>query len=98
MITYHGGEPFATKEEGAAHMQAHMAWMADIGDDIVLPDAPFKARRIVTAEGASDGGYAGIMGALVFRADDMAAAEAVAAACPFLAMGHIELAELMSMG
>ena len=89
--------PFASKEEGAAHMQAYMAWMGGIGDDIVLPDAPFKARRTVTADGARDGGYDGVMGAMVFRADDMAAAEAIVAACPFLAMGHIELAEMMSM-
>ena len=76
-------------------MQAYMAWM---GDDIVLPDAPFKARRAVTEDGARDGGYEGVMGAMVFRADDMATAEAIAAACPFLVMGHIELAEMMSMG
>lgn len=100
VIAYQGGQPPATKEEGAAHMAKWQQWIADLGEDAVNPGTPLGASRIVSADGVSeDGGDNPMSGFSVVRADDMNAAIEIAKACPFLETGGtLEVAQVMKMG
>lgn len=99
IIAYKGGNPPATKEEGAAHMTKWQKWIVDLGDDAVNPGTPLGKSRIVSAGGVSiDGGDNPMSGFSVVRAEDMEAALEIAKACPFLSTGGtLEVAEMMAM-
>lgn len=94
IIIYHGGGQPASKEEGEAGKARWMAWMQDLGDDIVNFGTPFKGATMVAQDGSTRKG--GLSGYSVVRADDMAAAMEIAKACPHLEMGEVEVAELMT--
>lgn len=99
MLAYHGGGMPETKEEGERVMAAWMAWMKDIGEDMVEPGNPVGKSTTVTANGATPGADNALMGYSIVRADTLDAALAHAAACPHLSMegANVEVAEIIPM-
>lgn len=99
MISYIGGNPPATPEEGQAHMAKYKAWLAGLADAAVSPANPLKGTTTVNADGSiSEGGSSGMSGYTVVEADSMEAALDIARACPFLDIGgSLEVSELIKM-
>ena len=97
VLTFEGGRQPSTPEEGQKHMAAYQAWMAELGDRIVLPQTPFKTSKMVSKSGVSDPSGAPLMGFLMIEAPDMEAALSIAQACPFLEMGEMRVAQTMEM-
>ena len=95
IIAYHGGGKPETPEEGARHMAKWQQWLRDLGDAVVNPGTPLGPSKKVTSDGVSDhDGPTSLTGFSIISADDMDAALAIAGACPFLAMGTLEVAEV----
>ena len=88
MLAYHGGKMPETPEEGAKAMAPWEAWYKDIGENVVHPGNPVGLSKTVSATGVEDNGRANpLSGFTIIRADDIAAASKVAAACPMVADG-----------
>ncbi len=99
MLTYLGGNPPASEEEGKAHMAKYMQWLSALGDAAVSPANPLKGTRVVGPDGAvAEGGQTGMSGFTVVEAESMDAALAIARDCPFLEIGgSLEVSQLMKM-
>jgi hypothetical protein len=99
IFAYHGGGKMPeTPEEGAKLKARWQAWVVGLGNAMVNPGTPLGKSKTVAANGVSDGGGPNpLMGFSVVKADSMEAALEVAAACPHLAIGTIEVAEMMQM-
>ena len=98
MSYYMGTNPPSSPEEGAEHMARYQQWMIEHQDALVAPENPLINKRLITENGVTDGGKPGsMMGYGIIQADSIEAAEAIAKTNPFLAMGDIELAEIMEM-
>jgi hypothetical protein len=88
VLVYVGGSQPASEEEGKAVMDAWMAWFGTLGDAVVDGGNPFGASASIAPGGAvSEGSASGATGYSVLRADDLAAAIALAQGCPHLAAG-----------
>lgn len=99
IIAYHGGKEPETPEAGAEGMAKWKAWLEELGEAVINPGTPLGASKLVGADGVSDYPKAdSLTGFSMVRADDMDAALKIAAACPFLEMGTLEVAEVKSMG
>ncbi len=99
IFAYHGGGKMPeTLEEGAKLRTRWQAWVVGLGDAMVNPGTPLGKSKTVAAGGVSDdGGSNPLMGFSVVKADSMDAALKVAKACPHLAIGTIEVAEMKQM-
>lgn len=99
IITYLGGNPPATPEEGKNHFAKYKQWLASMGDAAVSPANPLKNTRTVNPDGSvSDQGSTSMSGFTVIEAESMDAALDIAKACPFLEIGgSLEVSELMQM-
>ena len=99
VLAYHGGGKMPeTPEEGAKLRARWQAWVVGLGNAMVNPGTPLGKSRTVAAGGVSDdGGPNPLMGFSVVKADSMAAALEMAEACPHLAIGTIEVAEMKQM-
>lgn len=98
MAYYMGPNPPSTSEEGAEYMARYQQWMMAHQDALVEPQNPLMNKRLITGNGVADGGKPGsMMGYGIIKADSIEAAEAIAKTNPFLAMGDIELAQIMEM-
>jgi hypothetical protein len=87
-LVYFGGSEPASEEEGKAVTDAWMAWFGTLGDAVVDGGNPFGPSATITPGGAvSDRGASGATGYSILRADDLAAATAMAQGCPQLAAG-----------
>jgi hypothetical protein len=88
VLVYVGGSQPASEEEGKAVMDAWMAWFGTLGDAVVDGGNPFGASASIAPGGAvSEGNASSATGYSVLRADDLAAAIALAQGCPHLAAG-----------
>ncbi len=97
VIAYHGGTKPETQEAGAAAMERWKVWVADLGDAVVNPGTPLGPSKSVTTDGVSDGGGpTALTGFSIVTAADMDAALVIANKCPFLEMGTIEVAQIMT--
>lgn len=97
-IAYHGGNPPATPEEGAAHMAKYKAWLADLGDKALEPANPLGQSKTVTSDGVTEGAPNAMSGYTVVEAEDIDAALVVAQNCPFLDTGGtLHLGQIMQM-
>lgn len=98
-ITYLGGNPPSSPEEGQQHMAKYREWLASLGDSAVSPANPLKGTSTVNPDGTvTSGGKTSMSGFTVIEVDSMDAALAVAKACPFLEIGgSLEVSELMKM-
>ena len=98
MSYYMGTNPPFSPEEGAEHMARYQEWMMKHQDALIEPENPLMNKRLITENGVADGGKPGsMMGYGIIQADSMEAAEVIAKTNPFLAMGDIELAQIMEM-
>lgn len=98
MFAYHGGKKPDSPEEGAKMMAEWQAWVESLGDTMTNPGTPLGMSKTVTATGVEDnGGPNPLAGFSVVQADSIEAALDLAKNCPFLAMGTIEVAEMMKM-
>jgi hypothetical protein len=100
IMTYQGGTPPATPEDGQAMMAKWQAWMKDNADVLVEPQNPLGKATAISSSGPVEAtALAGMMGYSVVQADNMEAAVKIAKSCPFLDMANavMELAEVKSM-
>lgn len=99
MITYLGGNPPSTPEEGQKHFMKYKEWLGGLGEAAVSPANPLKGTQVVNPDGSvTDGGMSTMSGFTIVEADSMEAALTMAKACPFLDIGgSLEVSELMSM-
>lgn len=98
IIAYLGGRKPESPAQGAADMARWKAWIAGLGDAVVNPGTPLGPSTTVSAAGISDAARPdALSGFSIVRADGMAAALDMAKACPFLAYGSIEVAQVMEM-
>jgi len=98
IIAYHGGKKPDSPEEGAKHMERWKAWLGALGDAVVNPGTPLGKSKMVSSGGVSDAdGPERLTGFSVVKAENIEAALEIAKECPFLEMGTLEVAEVMSM-
>ena len=99
MLTYLGGEPPKTPEEGQRHFAEYRAWLTGLGDAVESPANPLKGMHTVHPDGSvTEGGSSGMSGFTVLLADDHEAALEMARSCPFLGIqGRLEVSELVEM-
>jgi len=95
ILAYHGGGKPSSPDEGMAHRQKWMDWVAGMGDAVINPGTPLGKWKMIGGNGDN---IVPIGGFMVIEAADMEAATAMAEGDPFLGMGGtIELAEMMQM-
>ncbi len=99
IITYIGGKPPATPEEGKAHMAKYKEWLSSLGDSAVSPANPMKNTHTVSPDGeVSEGGKSSMSGYTIVTAESLDDAIDIAKDCPFLEIGgSLEVSELMQM-
>ena len=98
-MTYLGGNPPSSPEEGKQHFAKYKEWLSSLGNAAVSPANPLKNTNIINPDGTVTTGSATSMsGYTIIEADSMEAALSVAKACPFLDVGgSLEVSELMQM-
>jgi hypothetical protein len=99
VITYLGGNPPSSPEEGKKNFANYQQWLSALGDAAVSPANPLKDTHTIHPDGAvSAGSKTGMSGFTVVEAESLDAALAIARACPFLEVGGtLEVSELMQM-
>ena len=99
IITYLGGNPPSTPEEGQQHFAKYKEWLSSLGDSVISPANPFKNTHSVSPDGTVTNSSTTMMsGFTTIDADSMEAALAIAKACPFLDIGgSLEVSELIQM-
>jgi len=99
MITYLGGNPPSSPEEGQQHMAKYRQWITSLGAAAVSPANPLKGTTLVNSDGSlSPGSSTGMSGFTTIEANSMEDALAIAQACPFLETGgSLEVSELVQM-
>ncbi|MSP74941.1 MAG: hypothetical protein EXR12_02270 [Rhodospirillaceae bacterium] len=98
ILAYHPGKMPGSPEEGAKLRASWKTWVDGVGDAMVNPGTPLGKSWTVSAGGVSDdGGPNPLMGFSVVKADSIDAALRLAKACPHLAIGSIEVAEMKQM-
>jgi hypothetical protein len=100
VMTYLGGNPPSTPEEGQKHFAEYQQWLGSLGDAAVSPMNPFKNTHVVKPDGSvTQGSGVAMTGYTIVEADDMEAALEMAKSCPFLGIdGTLEVSELVQMG
>ncbi len=99
IMTYLGGNPPATPEDGQKHFARYKEWLTSLGDAAVSPANPIKSTHTVNPDGTvTEGGTSSMSGYTVIEADSMETALSHAKRCPFLEIGgSLEVSELMKM-
>lgn len=97
LLTYLGGNPPNTPEEGQQYFSKYKQWLADLGGSVVSPANPLKGTQTVNSDGStSESGTTGMSGYTIVEADSMDAALAMAKSYPFLEIdGSLETSELV---
>ncbi|MGB0855276.1 MAG: YciI family protein [Pikeienuella sp.] len=98
MLAYHGGKMPETPEEGAAVMEKWGAWLGGMGEAVVDGGNPVGMSKTVSASGVTnDGGANPLSGYSIIQAESMEAATKLAAGCPIIEHGTVEVAEIIPM-
>lgn len=99
LISYIGGNPPANPKEGEERMRAYMAWLDGLGEAAISPANPLHDVHTIKPDGTVENKSTTLMsGYTIIETESMAAALAVAKACPFLSIGgSLEVAEMVSM-
>jgi hypothetical protein len=87
--------PSSTPEEGEANRKQWQDWLANLGGAVVNPGTPLMNWAVVPGDATA--ALSGLTGYTVIKADDGNAALAMVKDCPFLAMGRVEVAQMMEM-
>jgi hypothetical protein len=99
-VTYLGGNPPATQEEGKAHFARYQAWLAELGDAVESAMNPIRSTQVITRSGVDPIQEAvGMSGFTILIADSISQAAEMCRHCPFLEIGGtLEVSELVEMG
>lgn len=98
VFAYHGGPHSMSPEEGRAHMESWMTWMAGLGSAMVDRGLAVGSSTAVRRDGVTVNCADPISGYSVIDAGDLAAAIAIAQRCPHLDIGGtIEIAPALDM-
>lgn len=98
IIAYHGAEKPESPEEGAKLMAKWRAWVGGLGDAVVNPGTPLgMSKTVSSATVTNSGAQTRLTGFTIVKADSMDAALEMAKSCPHLAIGTLEVAEVMEM-
>ena len=98
IIAYIGGRQPETPEEGKAQKARWDAWISDLGDAVVNPGTPLAMSKTIGPDGVADADPdRKLTGFSVVKADSLEDAIEIAKKCPFLAMGTLEVAQVMQM-
>lgn len=99
LITYLGGNPPSTPEEGKQHFAKYKEWLASLGNAVVSPANPLKNTHTITSDGnVTAGSSIAMSGYTIIEAESIDAAIESAKACPFLEIGgSLEVSELVKM-
>jgi hypothetical protein len=100
LLAYHGGAMPETDAQRAQVMAAWEKWMGQVGAGLVDGGNPVGQTKTIASSGAvSDGGGANpVSGYSIIKADNLAAAVALAKGCPILlGGGSIEVAETFNV-
>ncbi|MFC2133766.1 hypothetical protein ACFLTH_04045 [Bacteroidota bacterium] len=99
IISYIGGNPPSTPEEGKKHFTKYQEWLNSLGDSAVSPANPFKNTHTVNPDGSvANESTSAMSGYTILEVDSMEKALVAAKACPFLEIGgSLEVSELMQM-
>jgi hypothetical protein len=89
VLVYKGGAMGATPEEQQKAMAAWGQWFGSLGQSLVDGGAPFsgQANSIGSDGSVKSGAPSGLTGYSIVKADDLAAATAMAKGCPVLSSG-----------
>lgn len=92
-------KPPASPEEGAAGMAKFQEWLGGLGPAVVNPGTPFGQSKVVSSDSVAEVDVANrLTGFSTVTAENIDDAIEMARSCPFLDMGVVEVAEVMSMG
>ena len=99
VLTYLGGNPPASPEEGQKHFAKYKEWLSSMGESAISPANPLKDTNTVNPDGTvTTGGTTSMSGYTIIEADSMESALTHAKACPFLEIGgSLEVSELIQM-
>ena len=99
LITYLGGDPPSSPEEGRRNFAKYQEWLASLGEAAVNPANPLKDTHTVGPDGSvSAGGTTSMSGFTIVEAASLDAALSIARRCPFLEInGSLEVSELIRM-
>ena len=99
LITYLGGNPPSSPEEGQQHFAQYKEWLASLGDAVISPANPLKNTTTIQPDGSvTSGSSVAMSGYSIIESDSIDAAVAAAQACPFLDIGgSLEVSELVQM-
>jgi hypothetical protein len=88
LLAYKGGALGTTEAEQKQAIEAWGAWFGQLGQAVVDGGNPIGASASVASNGTvSDGAASGISGYSILKAESLAAASAMAKACPILSSG-----------
>ncbi|MGD8814823.1 MAG: YciI family protein [Anaerolineales bacterium] len=99
LMTYLGGDPPASPEEGQQHRAEYMQWLTALGSKAVSPANPLRDTRTVNPDGTvTTSSTTSMSGYTILEADSIEAAVSIAKTCPFLKIGgSLEVSELVEM-
>ena len=99
IITYFGGNPPATPEEGKAHFAEYQKWLGSLGEKVVSPANPIKNTQSINPDSSLvNESISKMSGYTIIEVDSMNDAIAVSKNCPFLDIGgRLEVSELVKM-
>ncbi|MEM9732718.1 MAG: YciI family protein [Pseudomonadota bacterium] len=96
MFAYHGGKMPETQEAIDKEMAAWGAWVEKYQGALADPGDPVGQSHTVSASGTVDNGGANpLSGYSIVEADDLDKALTIAAECPQVNSGSIEVAEIL---
>jgi len=99
IITYLGGNPQDTPEEGNVHFAKYQQWLGALGDSVLSSANPLKNTHSLSPDGTvALGGNSTMSGHTIIEVDSMDSALEAAKTCPFLEIGgSLEVSELIKM-
>ncbi|MDX2463844.1 MAG: hypothetical protein QNK31_04980 [Porticoccus sp.] len=81
IITYLGGNPPSSPEEGKQHFSKYKEWLSSLGDSAVSPANPLKDTSTVNPDGSvTVGGTTSMSGFTIVETDSMETALSMAKA------------------
>ncbi len=99
IITYLGGNPPSTPDEGKQHFAKYKTWLGDLGHKVISPANPFKDTHTINPDGTvKPVSSTQMSGYTIIEADSIDHALELAKGCPFLEIGgSLEVSELVQM-
>ena len=98
IIAYIGGKQPSTPEEGQQQRVKWDEWLTNLGDAVTNPGVPLMSSKMVTSKGVQDvNPDTQLTGYTIVEASDLAGALKMAANCPFLEIGDLQVSEMMQM-